>query len=309
MPHQLYATRFLLAGSCVDFCSTSDILGLLTEQESTAMSEAGVQFGSVPRPRTPGVDLDTALPRYWFADNAAATHIANGVNLLFPAGERFFVRSVNHYLDQVDDPHLRLQIKGFFGQEGRHAKEHERQFRLLEEQGYDISRILVLYEKIAYGFIERVAPRSLALATTAAAEHFTAILAENALRFRILDKAHPAMQQLLLWHASEEIEHRAVAFDVLRKVNPSYGLRIAGLFMASACLTGFWTLAVAMLVVQDGDGGGKRFLRDFLAIREQRKQRGFLVKGIRSYMRPDFHPSQADVDHLAEQYLASVGLV
>ena len=272
------------------------------------MNEASVTLGPVPRPRTPGVDLDSQLPRYWFADNVAATHIANGVNLLFPAGERFFVRSVHHYLDQVDDELLRKQIKGFFGQEGRHAKEHERQFELLKEQGFDIERILVLYERVAYGFIEKVAPRSLALATTAAAEHFTAILAENALRNRFLDRAHPAMQQLLLWHASEEIEHRSVAFDVLRKVNPSYGLRLAGLAMASLCLTGFWTLAVAMLVAQDEQCSAQRFLRDFLALRERQEERAFLVKGIRSYMRPDFHPSQADIDHLAEQYLASVGL-
>ena len=272
------------------------------------MNETGVTVGPVPRPRTPGVDLDSALPRYWFADNAAATHIANGVNLIFPAGERFFVRSVNHYLDQVDDPHLRAQVKGFFGQEGRHAKEHERQFRLLEAQGYDIQRILTLYEGIAYKFIERIAPQSLALATTAAAEHFTAILAENALRHRLLDRAHPTMQQLLLWHASEEIEHRSVAFDVLRKVNPSYGLRMAGLAMASLCLTGFWALSVAMLVAQDEEISAKRFVRDFLILRKHKVQRAFLVKGIRSYMRPDFHPSQADVDHLAEQYLMSVGL-
>jgi uncharacterized protein len=263
---------------------------------------------SIPRPRSPGVDLDAALPRYWLADNMWATHLANGVNMLFPAGERFFVRSVNHYLDRVDDPHLRAQMKGFYGQEGRHAKEHERQLRQLEQQGYDVQRILALYERIAYGFLERVAPTSLALATTAAAEHFTAIMAENALKNRMLDRAHPAMRDLLYWHASEEIEHRAVAFDVLRKVDSSYGLRMAGLVMASVCLTGFWTMAVAMLLRQDAEFDGKRLVRDFLTLRKFKDRRAFLWKGIRSYMRPDFHPSQADIDHLAEEYLQSVGL-
>jgi predicted metal-dependent hydrolase len=83
---------------------------------------------------------------------------------------------------------------------------------------------------------------------------------------------------------------------------------MAGLAMASLCLTGFWALAVAMLVVQDKECSNQRLLRDFLALREHKHERAFLVKGIRSYMRPDFHPSQADVDHLAEQYLMSVGL-
>ena len=73
-----------------------------------------------------------------------ATHIANGVNLLFPAGERFFVRSVKHYLDRIEDEHLKERVRGFFGQEGRHAKEHDVFNRILEEQGYDVDRFLAL---------------------------------------------------------------------------------------------------------------------------------------------------------------------
>ncbi len=205
----------------------------------------------VPRPRSPGVDLETPVPRHWFGGNVVATHVANGVNLLFPAGERFFVRSVNHYQDQVTDPLLRAQIKGFFAQEGRHAREHERVFRLLEEQGYEVARFLRLYERVAYGVIEELAPPALRLATTAACEHYTAILAENALAHRLLDLAHPSIRALLLWHASEEIEHRAVAFDVLQQVSPSYPLRVAGLAMATACLGGFWIAATLMLLRQE----------------------------------------------------------
>src|ERR1700722_19895873 len=101
----------------------------------------------VLRPRSPGVDLDAPVPRHWFGGNVVATHVVNGVNLLFPAGERFFVRSVNHYKDRVTDPLLRAQIKGFFAQEGRHAHEHERVFRLLADQGYDVDGFLRVYER------------------------------------------------------------------------------------------------------------------------------------------------------------------
>ena len=66
------------------------------------------------------------------------------------------MRSVNHYLPQITDPTLRAQVKGFFGQEGRHAHEHERVFRMLEEQGYDVQRFLKLYERIGYDVIERI---------------------------------------------------------------------------------------------------------------------------------------------------------
>jgi len=263
---------------------------------------------SVPRVRAPGVDLDAPVPRHWFGGNVFATHVANGVNLLFPAGERFFVRSVNHYLDRVKSPLLRAQIKGFFGQEGRHAREHERFFRQLEAQGYDVTRFLRLYERVAYDVIERVAPPALRLSATAACEHFTAIMAEHALRNGLLAEAHPSVRELLLWHASEEIEHRAVAFDVLQEVSPSYAVRVAGMAVAAACLSGFWLLATAMLLAQERDVSLARLGRDRRAARAERRRHEVFLPGMREYLRRDFHPSQKDLDGLAATYLASVGL-
>jgi predicted metal-dependent hydrolase len=266
----------------------------------------------VPKVRTPRIPLRD-VPPHWFGGNVVATHVANGINLLFPAGERFFVRSVRHYLEDVKDEHLRARVKGFFGQEGRHAKEHDDFNRVLEDQGYDVQRFLAFYERVAYGFIERVAPPPLRLSTTAACEHFTAILAENALRMRFLDVAHPAMRALLLWHACEEIEHRSVAFDVLERVAPGYGLRVAGLALASACLGGFWAAGALYLLSQEKKDGGRPSLRaEWRAMRAHRESLGdrrfVLLGGIRQYLRRDFHPSQNDVDRLASEYLASVGL-
>jgi predicted metal-dependent hydrolase len=261
---------------------------------------------SVPRPRSPELDLDAAVPRDWFGQNQVGTHIANGVNLLFPAGERFFVRSVNHYLDRIDDPLLRARIKGFFGQEGRHAREHERVFDMLEAQGYEIRPFLRAYERLAYGVIERLAPPSLCLSTTAACEHFTALLAENALRDRLLDHAHPTMRALLLWHAAEEIEHRAVAYDVLQKVDPGLALRAAGLALAATCLGGFWVAGAVTLIRQDRGLDTGRARREWKETRQH--QRGVFLSGIWAYLQPGFHPSNNDVDGLAAEYLASVGL-
>ena len=37
---------------------------------------------------------DAEVPRWWLYGNPVMTHMANGLNLLFPPGERFFIRSV-----------------------------------------------------------------------------------------------------------------------------------------------------------------------------------------------------------------------
>jgi uncharacterized protein len=262
------------------------------------------------RARSVALDFDADIPRHWIGGNAFATHVANGVNLLFPAGERFFVRSVRHYLDRIDDPELLEQVRGFCAQEGRHANAHQRFFEVLERQGYEIRDFLRVYEAIGYGFIERVAPRSVALATTVALEHFTALLAEAALTGRLFDeKTDPVVERLLLWHAAEEIEHKAVAFDVLKRVDPSYALRLIGLFMATLCLGGFWMLAVPVLLWQDGLLGRRRLFREMAeSARRYPVLRQVFVRGIREYLRRDFHPWNNENGHLAEDYLATSGL-
>ncbi len=261
-------------------------------------------------PRSPRFDFD-AVPRHWFAGIPLATQLANGVNLLFPAGERFFVRSVRHYLDRIDDETLRAEVKAFFAQEGQHANAHERYFRALEAQGYEVGRFMKVYQALAYDGLEQISPPALRLAGTAALEHFTAILAENALRERLLDHAHPAMRALMLWHAAEEIEHKSVAFDVLKTVAPSYALRMAGLALAVVTLGGFWVAGTSMLLWQDHRRGATDLFggekmramqpRDSLAKR-------VFMRGIREYMRRDFHPSQNDNGPLATAYLAEAGL-
>jgi hypothetical protein len=257
-------------------------------------------------PRDLDVDL-AGVPRHWLANSPAATAIANGVNLLFPHGERFFVRSVKRFLGDIDDPVLRAQIKGFFGQEGRHASAHDDLNATLRAQGYEVDRFLATYKRIA-SWLERNTPAKLNLAVTAAAEHFTATMAKGALTDGTLDAADPRMAMLLAWHSAEEIEHKAVAFDVLQAIDPSYALRIAGLAYATITLGGFWLWGAAMLLRQDRLGW-REALRQLRALRrEDPVVRRVFVAGIRQYLRRDFHPDDNHDRELAGEWFAARGL-
>ncbi len=261
-------------------------------------------------PRAPTFDLGD-LPRHWFFGSPALTHLLNGVNLLFPAGERMFVRAVRRFADDLE-PRLAAQVQGLGGQEGRHAQAHERVFDALREQGFEIDRFLRSYERVAYGVIETAVPPELKLATTVALEHFTAILAEEALSSGLLEGAHPAMRQLLTWHAVEELEHKAVAFDVLAAKRPSYAWRMAGLAMATSTLGVFWLLATRSLLAQDGmslvDAGRELKKLRKTARKMGLSQRGSVAsrvffRGIREFARPGFHPFDRDHRALVEKAL------
>lgn len=260
---------------------------------------------AIPIPRKLDVDLST-LPRHWVAGNPAATAISNALNMLFPHGERMFVRSVRYYLDRIEDPELRDQVKAFFKQEGFHASAHEDFNDTLRRQGYEVDRFLDRYRRIT-SWIEKRMPPVMNLAGTAAAEHYTAILAEGAFTKGVLDVLPPAAQQLLAWHAAEEIEHKAVAFDVLQQVNPSYAIRIAGLAYATVVLGVFWAWGTGMLLRQERQGL-RETLRQLGRMRDRDPvlRRVFLA-GIRQYIRRDFHPNQNENEHLAGEWFAARG--
>ncbi len=245
------------------------------------------------------------IPRHWLGGSAFATHVVNGINLLFPKGERFFVRSVHHFMDRIDDEELRARVRAFSGQEGQHAHEHERFFQILREQGFEIDEWLAFYEWLGYGVIERATTPEIRLAVTAAAEHFTATFAQGALSDGLLDDAHPTMRALLLWHAAEEIEHKSVAFDVLSQVAPSYPLRMLGLLIASLTLGGFWISATRMLLAQEPEAVSAEERRAFFTAREVAGA-GFR-EAILAYAQPGFHPDQIPNHDLATEYLAKVG--
>jgi hypothetical protein len=258
------------------------------------------------QPRKIGFPFDPAvIPRHWVNGKAVPTAMVNALHLIFPKGERFFVRSVRRYQDQIS-PGLREQVRGFFGQEGRHAQEHERFFAIIEAHGFSVDRFLRIYEAIAYRGIERLAPDKLSLSVTVALEHYTAILAEGAFEEGELDHFHPAVRDLLAWHAAEEIEHKAVAFDVLAEVDDSYALRMAGMALATATLIGFWALGATMLIRQERLGV-REVLRQFKELRDHRSLlRTVFVRGMREYLRPDFHPWDHDNLALARDYLAGL---
>jgi predicted metal-dependent hydrolase len=261
-----------------------------------------------------GFPFSAAIPRWWLFGNPIPTHVANGLNLLFPDGERFFIRSVKHYARVFEnDPELLARVRGFYGQEGRHGHEHERYNHILEEQGFDVDRFLVFYRKLAFGVLEPSVPPSVRLAVTAALEHLTASMADNGLRGDLMDSAHPIMRDLLKWHAAEEIEHKSVAFDVLQRVNPSWHLRAAGMIFGLAALLAFWLVATRALMAQEEAKGTdvrekKRFSDlDPRFQTEKRRRARMFRRAVRDYMRRDFHPDQHDNYALARAYLESIG--
>lgn len=178
---------------------------------ATQMTRPAVpEFG----PRRPSFDLAEALEGDWYGGSAFKTAFFNALSMLFPAGEKFFIDTVRHYREEIDDPKLLAEIAAFTAQEGTHRVQHQRYNELLcDRRGYDLERIeRPTRRRIKWA--RRLLPARQQLAATVVTEHLTAMLADTFLGSPdTLEGADPEVAALWRWHLVEEAEHKAVAFD------------------------------------------------------------------------------------------------
>jgi uncharacterized protein len=249
------------------------------------------------------------LPRYYVNGDPVMSAIVTVLSAMFPEGEDFFVRSVRNYRDQIVDPELKQQVAGFIGQEAMHGREHRAFNERLAGLGYPTRAI---DRSLAWGFrvSERLPGPARRLAVTAALEHYTATLAEVLLtNERARDLLHiDEVRNLFLWHALEESEHKAVAFDVFETVSGSHWIRTTVMNLTTIGFFGlvaFWT-AVSLLTDRATWRHPRRVLRGLVALKDSPWVTPTVWRRLRDYNRRGFHPDDHDNAALVEQWRAQL---
>lgn len=264
-----------------------------------AVEPAGLKL----KPRKIALALSANMPRYWFDNHPFKTHYFNALSSIFPVGERFFVRSVRYYLGEMTNASLRNKVKDFVRQEGHHSIEHDAHIKLLLEQGYVRVRFYERCDKAILDYLNRHFPR-FSLAATVALEHFTAIMSNELMSHqkRWIDPMHEDMRRLWRWHCVEEIEHKAVAYDVYQEVCGSYGLRISAMVLETVGLLLDSLLRTAYFLWKDGLFWRPRIWWQGIGFvwGRQGAMRSVLRDYFRFYRR-DFHPWKHNNYHLVEE--------
>jgi predicted metal-dependent hydrolase len=236
------------------------------------------------------------LPKYWFRGNPWITHFLNGLSSVFPDGERFFIQSVRNYQDRIEDPQLLREVRAFIGQEANHGKEHEAFNKLLEESHGVPTSAIARYTRRGLALAQKRLPKAHQLAMTLALEHFTAVLANQLLQNpEIMEELHSAYGDLFLWHAVEETEHKAVAYDVYQQVDGRYWVRAFAMARTTIMFLGHQMAFTLWLVARDGKLADVKsflgFLR-FLWLEPGPMRR--IIPEYLDYYRRDFHPWDHD---------------
>jgi uncharacterized protein len=282
----------------------------MTITEPTPAPQTSNAARDVPTRRISFEEALRDLPKHFAEDgDIIGSHLIASLSSVFPDGEDFFVRSVRHYRSQITDPDLKRQVSGFIGQEAVHGREHRELNDRLDQLGYP-TKAAERFTKKGLALRERIAPPISNLASTAALEHFTATLAEIILSDeRARDMiGHDEVKNLFLWHALEESEHKAVAFDVFKAVGGSERMRVWTMkFIRLGFVIGMG-LQVIVSVLMDPDAR-RHPVKLWRSLRKL-KASPFLSREtwrtLKEYDHPDFHPDDRDTDELVSRWRAEL---
>lgn len=245
---------------------------------------------------------DDAIARYWLDGDPFKSRMFDAVQASFPDGERYFISAVRAFRDRIEDPALRAAVRDFMQQEGQHGRVHSDYNERLRRQGVRIDAFTHYTRKITESRLEKLSPEY-NVAMTAAFEHFTAMMAELFFADKaVLAGADERVRAMFAWHTIEEMEHRAVAFDVMQQVaGVGYGLRSLTMLHASSVFLLYVFVGTWSMLGMDGYSRRAR-------VRLYARHLGYLFAPRRGviarllpmlarYLRPGFHPNERRAVH------------
>ena len=267
-----------------------------------------------------------SVPEYWMNGSAGLTHFMTALSALFPAGEMFFidsVRAVRQHPSIKDNAELQKEISAFIGQEAMHTQEHEGFNVSAQKYGHDVATLdrytdrAIQTTRKVFAFLGKpvgITQEMVDLTATTALEHFTATIASQLLVNNHIQElmSDETMKTMWLWHAIEENEHKAVAYDVFEGVFgkgiKSYLLRTGSLVAAMAILFCVQSYFVFRLLQQDKQLN-RAALKDIYTYAYS-PSKGIITGMAREmimYFKPDFHPNHHDTDALLEKWKLKLG--
>ena len=246
-----------------------------------------------------------AVPQYWFAGNPLLTHMDNAFSILIPPGEHFFVRSVQAYVDELSDDEARDLLRAFSEQEELHSAAHDEVNATFAKWGVDVAREQRYADEV-FGKLSRRLPRSWQLGVTAFSEHLTAVSAHLLFTEPAFEEwLDPQMLAFWRWHAAEELEHKAVAFDLFERLAGGYALRVASALAALVLLAGPF-VRIANRMQRDDPRRPTREERR-TANKAHLKLARTQLRMIAAYFSPRFHPWKLDDTPSLERWYAKGG--
>ncbi|MEG0483226.1 MAG: metal-dependent hydrolase [Acinetobacter sp.] len=270
----------------------------------------------------------TETPLHWIPQSPLSSHAINHFSFSLVRGEYFFCRMFNKALPFIHDEKLKADVQVFIRQEAIHAQAHKESIELyLQRYGVDIEK---QYETVIQLFDHALADKPFGVklpqflqkqwlvarvGIVAAAEHYTCALGKF-----VLENAHweekgcnPEVSDLFTWHCAEEVEHRAVAYDLYQYLaKNNYAMRCFIMLMVIPAITALMVKGTVNLAATDPlmPKSQKRligigFWKEWSAASQQNliPSLSWFITTSGSFFKPDYHPIYEASTQMALDYI------
>jgi predicted metal-dependent hydrolase len=174
-----------------------------------------------------GFEFPDDIP-FWFNPRSReASLVANGLSMMAPAFERYFIRAIRDAMPRIRSTAVRDEADLFCKQEGQHSRTHiDHQEMLLRRH----PALEAVRDRVTRSYAELYETESTEFALAYATiielgfKPMAKFLVGN--RQILFTDGDPRVTALVLWHFVEEFEHRSAMFNVYQDVVGDYFYRV-----------------------------------------------------------------------------------
>ena len=195
-------------------------------------------------------DLDPV----WNPGHREWSHMINGASMTMPYLEPFLIATLREAANEIDDPAVLEEVKGFCAQEGQHYRTHRRYNEVVKANGYPELAEVEEQMKASWDRLREKRSLTYRLAYSAGFESMTLGVTNWLVtdRRRLFAGSDTRVASFALWHMVEEVEHKRVAFDAYQAARGAYWQRALGIFTGSWHV--FWWSRKGCVAMLKADG-------------------------------------------------------
>jgi uncharacterized protein len=176
----------------------------------------------IPVRRMP-FDFPTDVDLVFVPDDPGTSYTFLGAWFMLPYLEPYLIRTIQAAMPKVADATLREDMKRFCAQEGQHFRQHAKANEMIRGRRPGFARLAELETALDAEYRRFSETKSLRfnLAYAEGFESLTAAVSTAQIEVGLFDNLNP-LAQLALWHVTEELEHRTVAYEAYDAVSGGY---------------------------------------------------------------------------------------
>jgi len=204
---------------------------------------------------------DEKHPPVWSESSPEFSIFINALGVHVPYFERFLIKVMRAYRDELPDEKLKKDVRAIIGQEAHHAINFISWNQAMVRRYPKLKNVEEDSKKYFEHAIEKQT-KKFKIGLTAGYETFTFLGGMIILnRYdELMGRADPTIRALWVWHQVEEVEHGAVAFDFYKAFYPDNEWYRRGMVLfafAHICWETFKAYAIMVKVEQYYDSPKK----------------------------------------------------